>query len=216
MWFNDNMWDSLKRESFRRWLSVRTLWGFLFFYAIQASFYACSYVLDDPANFDWIFREKYTRHLLLVRTHGVAASIALTSGILQFIPAIPRGRIHRLVGRIYVASIVIASSTAFPMALMAEGGYWAQSSFILLSLFWFVTVVLAVQEAQAGRLARHREWMIVNLSLTFGAVLTRLSLNALLERGSSFDRIYPWTTWSWLITLAAGIWWIRDSRRGES
>jgi uncharacterized membrane protein len=192
---------------------LRVLWLCLGYFAVQASYEALVYVLGSPAFFDPLFQEKYIRHLALVRTHGLAAATALIIGLLQFAPESLRFKCHRYLGRVYFLAVAVAAVTALPLALMAEGGRVTRTSFLLLAILWFATLLAALQAARRRRFKIHRSWMIRNYALTYGAVLTRILQNLFLELGYSFEAVYPKTSFSWLVTLAVGEWWIGYSEQ---
>lgn len=199
----------------------RTLiWLTLAFFALQAVGEGMRYIFSDPRYFDALFREKYTSMLPLVQTHGVAASTALLVGLLQFRSWPLKKGWHRWLGRIYMLSILVAAATALPMAARAEGGLSSRCSFTLLALLWVATGYRAYQSARQGRFQEHRQWMVRNFSLTYSAVLSRLLLNGLQAGGFEFLEIYPLVTWSWLLGLSTGEWWLwysqqLDRRRRE-
>ena len=190
---------------------IRWLWFCLAFFAFQGSYEAWFYIMDDPSYFDPVFQDKYTRHLRLVRCHGVSGIICLLAGLSQFAPESLRFRFHRHLGRLYMLTMLMASVTAIPMALMAEGGRVAKLSFLLLALVWLGTGVVALRRVLARDFPSHRRWMVRNYALTYSAILLRVILNFLVEMGYSFTAVYPYVSWTWLIGVAVGEWWISCS-----
>lgn len=188
------------------------IWATLLLFAFQAASYAVPYVTGDPAGFDPLFRDKYTRHLGLIVVHGLTASLALCLGPFQFWPWLRHKlpRLHRWLGQAYLLAVVGAATTALPMALMAEGGAVAKLSFLALAMAWLATAWQALRQARLRHFAAHRAWMVRNYALTYGAVIFRLLLNGLQEAGLEFDLIYPVLSWSgWLVSLLTAELWLR-------
>lgn len=193
--------------------SIAVIWCCLGFFALQASGEGLGYIFGDIHRFDPIFREKYIANLTLVRTHGLCGATALVIGLLGFTDWLRKIRWHAVVGRVYLSCVLVASLTGVPMSLMAEGGPSTRLSFTLMAVLWFTSAVIAFNKARKKDFRRHREWMIRNYSLTYSAVISRLLLNGLQEYGLTFQEIYPWVSWTWLLGVAAGHWWIWYSPR---
>ena len=200
-------------RSQRRGWPIITIWLCMGFFAIQASSEALSYIFGDIEAFDAIFREKYQANLTLVRTHGVSAVTALCLGLLSFLPQTRRSALHAWMGRVYAFAVVVAGLTSLPMALMAEGGPSSKLAFFFQGSLWLVTIALAVSAARRKDFAFHRRAMIRNYALTYSAVISRLLLNGLQEGGLLFTEIYPLVSWTWVMGLAAGEWWIHNSHQ---
>ncbi len=193
--------------------SIAVIWCCLGFFALQASGEGLWYIFGDIQRFDPIFREKYIANLTLVRTHGLCGATALVIGLLGFTHWLRKVRWHAFIGRVYLSCVLVASLTGVPMALMAEGGPSTRLSFTIMAILWFFTGVMAFTRARKKQFKLHREWMIRNYSLTYSAVISRLLLNGLQERGYTFQEIYPTVSWTWLIGFAVGHWWIWYSPR---
>jgi uncharacterized membrane protein len=192
---------------------MTVIWWAMAFFAVQASFEGLTYILGDLRAFDPIFREKYAAHLTLVRTHGVAGATALCVGLLAFLRWTRKERLHAWMGRLYGGAVLLAGTTAMPMALMAEGGVSSRLAFFLQATFWVGTLLMAVRAARCGRFALHRRFMVRNYALTYSAVASRLLLNGLQHSGQEFADIYPLLSWTWVMGLAMGEWWLWYSTR---
>lgn len=160
-----------------------------------------SYILGDPNEFALPFRPKYQQHLLLVRSHGVASALTLILGPLGFVQSLGY---HRRRGQLYMVCVLIGAVTAVPMSLMAEGGPISQAGFLLMSLLWTITGLLAWRAARARDFASHRLWVYRNFALSFGAVAFRAYLYEMQEAGYLFHTIYPsavWICWASVMLL---------------
>ena len=166
------------------------------------------YVFSDPATFSEPFKNKYTRHLFMVRSHGALAALALLMGSLNLTF---KGASHRWIGRLYMVGIVGGSLTGLPMSLMAEGGYSGRTAFTIISVLWLFTGLKAWQSAVQKNFSEHKVWVIRNFALTFGAVIFRFTLHGLQQYGYDFPQIYASTVWlSWGLAIAAGEWSLRN------
>lgn len=186
---------------------MKTLgWGVMTYVAFTVGLGALLYVTGDPSHFDPIFRQKYAAHLGLVVAHGVLSILALVSGPAQFWGALRRQHpeLHRALGYLYLASVLVGGLTAIPMGAMAEGGLWSRLGFELSAMLWLLTGWMALQTARRRNFAAHRLWILRSYALTFGAVLLRLSLFGLQQAGWSFEQVYACTPWlSWGLSLLA-------------
>lgn len=201
-------WKIVAKQRQSDKISLAVIWCCMGFFALQASTEGLTYIFGDIGRFDPIFRDKYIANLTLVRTHGLCGATALVIGLLGFVKGLRKLRLHAYIGRAYLFCVLVASVTGVPMSLMAEGGASTRLSFTIMALLWFWTGVMAFLKARKKRFKDHRVWMIRNYSLTYSAVLSRLLLNGLQERGLTFQEIYPAVSWVWLIGVAVGHWWI--------
>jgi len=111
-------------------------------------------------------------------THMLIAPVALLLGPFQFIRAIRARapRLHRYMGRIYVASCVIAGIAGFATALHASGGPVAAWGFAILAVLWVATSLGGMFAAMRRQFLLHRLLMSLSYAMTFGAVTLRLQI----------------------------------------
>lgn len=160
------------------------------------------YILGDPANFSYPFLPKYQKHLILVRTHGVAAALTLILGPLGFIQTLPY---HKRRGQLYMTSVMLGTITAVPLSVMAEGGITSVVGFLIMSLLWGFTGIKAWQAARSRDFAAHRLWVFRNFALSFGAVVFRAYLYQMQQWDIPFHQIYPsavWVCWIPVMVIA--------------
>lgn len=117
-------------------------------------------------------------HFLWIVMHALPASVALLLGPIQLIPGLrlARLRLHRILGRIYAASVAIGSVTGFVAAVISNSGFAVQVGLGLLVLAWAFTLWKGYSAARARRIPEHRLWMFRNVALTYAAVLLRVFL----------------------------------------
>lgn len=110
--------------------------------------------------------------------HVAGAATALLIGPLNFLPPLRRRapRIHRWVGRIYIAGCLSGGVAGLVVAFGSFAGPVATAGFGGLAVCWLYANVQGWTSARARRFVDHRAWMIRSFALTFGAVTLRLYL----------------------------------------
>ncbi len=111
-------------------------------------------------------------------THMLIAPLALLCGALQFLPRLRAKypKVHRYLGRIYVASCVVAGVGALTMVPHALGGPVAGLGFGILGVAWIGTTLAGWWAAVRRKLELHRLFMRLSYAMTFGAVTLRLQI----------------------------------------
>ena len=180
------------------------------FFAIAISFYPLAYVFADMRMgllasksakllSDGIWRFGFYTHILL-------GGLALLSGCTQFLPKLRQKRLalHRSLGKVYVASVLLSGCAGFGIAFAASGGLMGQLGFGTLSILWLFTTVQAFQAIRKRNISQHQNWMTRSYALCFAAVTLRLWLPIFLGAfGMSFDVAYPIIAWlCWVPNLA--------------
>ena len=130
--------------------------------------------------------------------HISFGGIALLTGWTQFSQKL-RDRYlntHRLVGKIYVGSVMVSSIAGFYIALFASGGITSILGFGGLALCWLFTVIMAYTSIIKRRFKEHENWMIRNYALTFAAVTLRIYLP--LSKMAHIDFITAYRVISWI------------------
>ena len=110
--------------------------------------------------------------------HVAGAATALLIAPLQLVPQLRGSRLHRWLGRVYVAGCLTGGIGGVFLAFGTTAGPMATLGFAFLGAFWIVCTVIAWRMAVAGRLADHRAWMIRSFALTLSAVTLRAYLPA--------------------------------------
>ncbi|HDR7516845.1 DUF2306 domain-containing protein [Bacillus mobilis] len=107
---------------------------------------------------------------------------------------------HRIIGRIYMVGILLGGFSGLYLAFYATGGLVAKLGFGLLSVFWLTSAYQALNRIKNKKIKDHRNWMIRNYSLTFGAVTLRILLPLFIvlfgiERFELSYAIIAWLAW---------------------
>ncbi|MFI6095693.1 DUF2306 domain-containing protein [Lentzea sp. NPDC051213] len=108
--------------------------------------------------------------------HAMPASLVLFIGPFQFSAKLRarNPKLHRVLGRVYVVSMIFAAVAATVPAVFSEGGASVQVGFFLLTFAWLYTLFQGYRSIRNGQIQLHRIWMIRNYALTFAAVVLRL------------------------------------------
>ncbi|MGR5995291.1 DUF2306 domain-containing protein [Bacillus cereus] len=107
---------------------------------------------------------------------------------------------HRIVGRIYMVGILLGGVSGLYLSFDATGGLVAKLGFGLLSILWLASAYQALHRVKNKKIKEHRNWMIRNYSLTFGAVTLRIWLPLFIvlfgiERFEFSYAIIAWLAW---------------------
>ena len=107
--------------------------------------------------------------------HGVAGAFALFLGPFQFSSRLRRAHtaLHRLIGKIYIGAVCIASLLSIFITLKFEPApfqveIWAQGG------GWFLCAVLAYIFAVKRNIPLHRQWVARSYGFTFIFVMARV------------------------------------------
>jgi uncharacterized membrane protein YozB (DUF420 family) len=170
----------------------------------------------------------YSNHRLLLLLHIGGGILALVLGLFQFVESLRRRRpsLHRLVGRSYIAAVVLSGMCGLPLSFLMFAPwlpalrvqfYPILAGLASLSVVWPVTALLALYYASQRRFGEHRAWTIRCFSLTFVAVSLRLVAPVLLLLTGSFVFSLNGAFLSWPLNLIVAEWVIRRSAsRSES
>ncbi len=128
--------------------------------------------LLDPHSF---LRQRYAAIPWLMLAHGVPGALALALGALQFSSRLRQQhlQLHRVMGRVYVACVLIAApvavlvSHALPIpTLLAASTIQAAG--------WIVATGTALYCVRTGRIQQHREWMMRGYPFAMVFVVVRV------------------------------------------
>ncbi len=188
-----------------KWLG----WTVMFFFALVLFYTTAEYLsLRTDINFLLVKEEEISNALWMTSfyIHIISAMVVLVVGPLQFIKKIRVKSLplHRRLGKMYVYGILLlAAPSGLIMAFYAEGGIWSTVGFLLMSLLWFGTTIMAVRMAMQRKIAEHQKWMYRSYALTFAAVTLRVLVALFSEFTYDDQFIIVSTAWlSWLLNLA--------------
>jgi len=143
--------------------------------------------------------------------HMLSGGIALAVASLQLllIKIQSSARWHKVLGWIYVASVLMSGFAAFALFGSSIGGLNADLGFSLLSAAWLFSTARAIQHARKQNWAAHQRWMIRSFSLCFAAVTLRIYLGAFFALGVPFEQFYTALAWlCWVPNLVVVDWFL--------
>ncbi|AHH95249.1 DUF2306 domain-containing protein [Kutzneria albida] len=164
----------MSRATRRRWWWF--LWGLLAVLAIGIAAYFVTPYLTGSSTVP-IDRSIPGYYVSLV-IHAAPAGLALIIGPWQFVPRLRARfpRLHRVLGRVYLVSVVAAALAASYSAAVTPSGFPLQVAFYMLVVAWLYSAAQAYRTIRRREVQLHRIWMIRNYTLTFAAVTLRLYL----------------------------------------
>jgi uncharacterized membrane protein len=114
----------------------------------------------------------------------------------------PRRGIHRALGRVAAAAVVIGGLTALPVALASEATAPARAGLFTQGLVWLALLAFAVSAIRRGDVARHARFMLAMAAVASGAIWLRLVTFAATSIGLPFEQVYAGAAWTcWLVPL---------------
>ena len=148
---------------------------------------------------------------LLFPLHMVSGGLALLLVPLTFVLR-RKPRWHRLVGRITAIDVVIAGTTAFPVALVAPVTRVSALGFSTQAAVWLTLLALGIRNIRRGQVAKHRACMLLMAATTSGALVFRIALASWAIMASAlgsarhYEAFYAadaWLAWSLPLGLTA-------------
>jgi uncharacterized membrane protein len=96
----------------------------------------------------------------LLLPHGLAGALALILAPFQFSTRLRKRslRLHRILGRLYVAGVAVAAPAAIPIAIILGPSSLVMAA-IIQSCGWLLTTAIALYCVRAGDIRQHQEWM---------------------------------------------------------
>jgi uncharacterized membrane protein len=143
------------------WLRPKyLLFGFIGLMLAYVLVHNESFLIDSehPA---WLHYESFKWYLL---PHGILGACALLLGPMQFSNRLRQRftKLHRVLGRFYVAGVFIAAPLGFYMQFFEER-MGARRSFSVAAAvdatLWMITTAIALAFILKGKVQQHRQWM---------------------------------------------------------
>lgn len=178
---------------------------FMAFLAIVVSLYPLGFAFIPGA--DGLFESKPSVilesgfYLTVFYIHTGFGGLALFCGSTQFFKKLRIRRLswHRILGKIYVFSVLISGISAFYIAFYATGGLISITGFSCMAVAWLFTTTKAYTTIRHQDIDAHQRWMIRSYAICFAAVTLRMYLGISTGAGIAFMTIYPILAWiSWI------------------
>lgn len=139
-------------------------------------------------------------------THVLLGAVALLIGWVQFLASVRKTypRLHRLIGKTYLVSVMLSSLTGVYIALYATGGIIATFGFAILGVVWFQTTFQAYRHARQRHIVAHQRMMTYSYAATLAAVTLRIWLPSLSFILGDFILAFQLSAWlCWIPNLIA-------------
>lgn len=179
-----------------RHMSKKILWGFMTLSAIVVALYALG-LLAVPSIRPPFIQNLFTHFPEVTVIHFIGGAIAIVAGAFQFSTSLRRKHlsVHRLLGRFYVGSIIFSGIAGLVLAVNSIGGFYVQTGFGLMAIFWLGTTFMAYRLIRQGDVRAHENWMIRSYAVTLAGVTLRLYLGISVVFGIKFFEAYPVLAW---------------------
>ncbi|MEO9966394.1 MAG: DUF2306 domain-containing protein [Reichenbachiella sp.] len=105
--------------------------------------------------------------------------------------------IHKVLGKIYVISVLLSGTAGLYLSFYATGGLIASFGFGIMAVLWVITTFMAFITVKKGEITAHQQWMIRSYALCWAAVTLRIWLPTL-QIGFGLDFISSYLIVSWL------------------
>lgn len=151
-------------------------------------------------------------------THISLGILALLLGPVQFIPRLRARnlRLHRSLGKMYVACCLISGMAGLYIAQYASAGMITRIGFSGLAIAWLISTSTAFRKIRQGNVPAHQIWMYRSYALTLAAVTLRMYLGPMMAFGVDFYVAYKIVAWAcWIPNLIlVELLWISKLRKG--
>jgi len=206
----------LRVEKFK-FYTKKTTWGIFAILAMVIGIYPLLYLFNDGTYGLLASKPSELLNNFLYNVgfygHIIFGGVALLIGWVQFNKNIraKRIRLHRLIGAIYIISVLISGILGFYIALNATGGIIAKTGFSTLAIIWLTTTILGFNSIRKKEVDRHEKFMIYSYSACFAAVTLRVWLPLLTNLFDDFLIAYRTVSWvCWVPNLIVAFYIINN------
>lgn len=138
--------------------------------------------------------------------HISSSIVVIVVGLVQFLPKILKKwpLVHRLLGKIYVMSILIlAAPSGLILGFYANGGLSSKVGFVMQSIVWWGLTLAAWTEIRRKRALQHTQMMLRSYAVTLAAMSLRTESYVMYHYfGTKPIETYLTVTWlSWVGNL---------------
>ncbi len=148
--------------------------------------------------------------------HILLGGLALLIGWLQFSKKLRTKniKIHRIIGKTYIISVLISGICGLFIALHATGGIISKLGFFTLGIVWLSTTILSFKAIKKGNVELHAKFMIFSFAACFAAVTLRIWLPMLTSVMGEFIGAYRIVAWlCWVPNIIVAYFIVRKTKR---
>lgn len=198
----------------------KTAWFLFAGLSILVSFYPIAYLVADKpialllSKSVALLSDNF--YMICFYLHIIFGGIALCIGWMQFSKKLRLKylNLHRIIGKIYVITVLISGIPGFYIALHATGGLSPKLGFSIGAVLWVVLTTLAFTTIKKGNVEAHRQLMLYSYAGTFGAVTLRIWLPLLILILGGFTPAYKIVAWlSWVPNMIIVYFMIQKSKK---
>lgn len=192
-------------------LAIALLW-----FVSRKFHYFTDYSLASYTEYFWPRRVGLIPHL-------AGGALAISVGLVQIWLGLTNRvhTLHRVLGKVYGAGVLIGSLGGFYLALTIPGHLAYRSGLFMLCAAWVLTTGMALYAIRSRRLEQHREWMLRSYTVTFAFVTYRLASNWLRRWihlpddpvADDLDALLAWACWAVPLLVAEPLIQLRSMRR---
>lgn len=157
---------------------TRPKWGMLALWTLLGLAFVSVLVFTEYPIFSHAnpHRAKLYNDRFLLVPHAVLALTAMLIGPFQFSTRFRQRhlRVHRILGRVYVGSILITAPLALMLGLRGTNSIKILGNGVMAAL-WFLCTVCAFVTARNRHIAVHRQWMVRSYLFTLTFIFTRVA-----------------------------------------
>jgi uncharacterized membrane protein len=190
-------------------------WGAMAAGVVLLVLISARYFTRDPEVYFPRQRAVYEALTGVLLVHIGAMSVAALTGPLQLLRVVRSRRplLHRITGRLYLASATIGAVAGLYLAPFSASGWISDIGFALLALGVLAATSRAFWLILHRQIQAHREWMTRSYALILAAVTLRLH-NPFLEAALGEQAGYAVVAWAcWVPNLLVAEWLIRHHLR---
>lgn len=126
----------------------------------------------------WVFRyysiPLSTFWFIAFYTHVISSTFCLLAGFTQFFKSFIVTKWHRLYGKFYVIVVLgLAAPSGLIMSFFANGGITSIVAFLMLSILWIFSTIMALVTVKQKKFVKHGAWMFISYALALSALTLR-------------------------------------------
>jgi uncharacterized membrane protein len=152
--------------------------------------------------------------------HMVTGTIAMLTMVLQVWPRLREKfpKVHRVSGRVYVVSVVVAALAGFVVIWFAVP--WGKVGSLCMLIFWVWSTVAGYVAIRRGNHVTHRRYMLYSFAVSANNMWASITMLAIFELGLPFDLVWwgeaaRWIPWVGNLMLVQ--WWLYyTARKGRT
>jgi uncharacterized membrane protein len=178
--------------------------------------YFLDYSVASYSDYYWPRRAGLIPHL-------AGGMLAISVGLVQIWLGLTNrvSTLHRVLGKVYGAGVLVGSLGGFYMALTIPGHLAYSAGLFTLCIAWVLTTSMALYAIRTRRVEQHREWMLRSYTVTFAFVTYRLG-STWLRRwihvpedlvADDLDTLLAWACWAIPLLFLEPLIQLRSMRR---